>query len=51
MTELGIPDDSLYETMAKRAVGFEIDSNRRLGSLHPLSWEDVMAIFHIAECK
>lgn len=51
MTELGIPDDSLYETMAKRAVGFEIDSNRRLGSLHPPSWEDVMAIFHIAECK
>lgn len=49
MKELGIPDDSLYETMAKRAVGFEVDPNGRLGALHPLSWEDVMAIFRIAE--
>lgn len=49
MKELGISDDSLYETMAKRAVGFETDPNAKLGFLHPLSWEDVVKILRMAE--
>lgn len=50
MGELGITDDSLYETMAKRAVGTtEENPNARLSYLHPLSWEDVVSIFRLAE--
>ena len=48
MEELGIRDDSLYETMAKRVVGYETDPNGRLGFLQPLSWEDVVRIFRLA---
>ncbi|MCF0137302.1 MAG: iron-containing alcohol dehydrogenase [Oscillospiraceae bacterium] len=49
MRELGIHDDSLYETMAKRAVGFDANPEARLGYLAPLSWENVIEIFRLAE--
>ena len=50
MQELGIADDSLYETMAKRAVSYSEETpDASISFLHPLTWKDVMAIFRLAE--
>lgn len=49
MQELGVPDDSQYERMAKQAVGAESDPDARLGFLHPLSADDVINIFRLSE--
>jgi hypothetical protein len=44
MKELGV-DDSRFEFMAKRAVGYKGDS---LGTLEKLTWQDVLNIYRIA---
>ncbi len=44
MKELGV-DDSQFEFMARRAVGYKGDT---LGALEKLSWEDVLNIYRIA---
>ena len=48
LSELGICDEEHFEHMAKEAVGFSYDSEARLGSLEPLSWEDVVNILKLA---
>ena len=48
MSELGIPDDSRYEEIAKRAVYFDMMPDYRLGYMKPLSWEDIVKILQLA---
>lgn len=48
LSELGITDDSLFERMAKQAVGFEQDPDGTLGALEPLTWTEIVSIFHLA---
>ena len=49
MSELGIGDRSLYETMAKRAVGFGTPMYAKLGGIKKLDVEDIVSILELAE--
>lgn len=48
LVELGITDDSQFEFMAKRAVGFAQDPKGTLGILEPLTWVEIVRIFRLA---
>lgn len=48
LAELGITDDSQFEFMAKRAVGFAQDPKGTLGILEPLTWVEIVRIFRLA---
>ena len=49
MSELGISDRSLYETMARRAVGFGTPMYAKLGGIKKLDVEDIVSILELAE--
>lgn len=48
LEQIGITDDSRFEELAKRAVGYDYNPDSRLGTLMPLSWENVVEILQLA---
>ena len=49
MSDLGITDDSLFEKIAKSATYYDRAPAYCIGNLKKLSWQDVLAILHLAE--
>ncbi len=49
MSELGIPDRSRYEEMAKQAVGFGTPYQHDIGNIQKLDWQDIVEILKLAE--
>lgn len=49
MSDLGIMDDSLFEKIAKSATYYDMAPSYCIGNLKKLSWQDVLAILHLAE--
>lgn len=51
MEELGILDDSMFETMAKRSVLFDQLPDYKAGAVKPIGWQEAVAIFKQAQAE
>lgn len=51
MEELGVTDDSMFETMAKRSVLFDQVPDYKAGAVKPIGWQEAVEIFRQAQAK
>ena len=51
MEELGVLDDSMFETMAKRSVLYDQFPDYKAGAVKPIGWQEAVEIFKQAQAE